>query len=594
MENSKKSPRMPRIESLSFASVLIAGLWALYMIGHASPEPSTLAIIGVPSKLGNTIVIAGLNLNDAIGTDVSSLTDFHLTSLRDGVAVGTLGSTRYRQTLRLQETGADSFSSGTVKYAQDNDGVVGDFLVFDYGDPMLEYELLFEQGLESIIEDGSLVSMEDSSMHIMGMPATLYRAQVSGNTLDLRFFTAGGDIQIRDTDVTDQNFVRFVRINGRTVNSQARILATVTSDRVRIDRISYRVVAYSRFGGDMYVPPKRGIRSYVREPGSLINPSFDMIYGGIRGSPGLTTHPSGGGNLFFDPSGGERYNIIFTNIAGQTLKAPFVTLVSGNPTLGNGKQSLVVSEGSSSTNFNIDVGDYFVVTSANDVNGVTNVVVYSGISRSDNGLFFDILGQGRTHVTFDASTGRGSLNVGGFTHDVYVDTGSTDRIVVDQNNDGGFLGTTARIITQGGAQIEPGATSTTLRIARKLFDNPPSSDETTTINFVAEGSKITARVPSQSSVTLKSGSDRINQGMTEYGVKFTLDDRRAPSTLAIDIPRGQRSARVAVGGSSSVGRVSKASQAGAFVVVTMERERFLPTGPQGARSSGGTGVGVQD
>lgn len=587
---------MPRIESLSFASVLIAGLWALYIIGHSSPDPSTLAILGVPNNMGNTIVIAGLNLNEAIGTDVSSLTDIHLASLGDGVASSTQGSTRYRQTLRLQATGTDAFSSGTVRYSQDNDGVVGDFLVFDSRNPIFEYELLFEQGLESIIEDGRLVSMEDSSMQLIGIPVTLYRASVSGNGLDLRFFTAGGEVQIRDSDVTDSNFERSVRINGRTVNSQARIRATVTGNRVRIDRITYRMMAYSRFGGDIYVPPKRGIRYYVREPETLINPSFEIIYGGMRGSLGVTSPSPGGGNLFFDPSGGERYNVIFTNLAGQTIKAPFVTLVSGTPTLGNGKQSLVASEGSSSSNYNIDVGDYFVVTSANDVNGVTHVVVYSGISRSDNGLFFDILGQGRTHVTFDASTGRGSLNVGGFTHDIYVDTGSTDRIVVDQNNDGSFSGATARIITQGGAQIEPGATSTTLRIARKLFDNPPSSDETTTINFVAEGSKITARVPSQTSVTLKSGADRINKGMTTYGVQFTLDDRHSPSALAIDIPRGQRSARVEVGGQRRIGRIAKGGQSGAYIVVTMERERFLPTGARGAGagSSGGSGVGVQD
>ena len=205
----------------------------------------------------------------------------------------------------------------------------------------------------------------------------------------------------------------------------------------------------------------------------------------------------------------------------------------------------MVREGNAQNDFNIDPGDYFIVSSSDGISGVTNVVVYSSVTRESNSLYFDFLGGGGQTVVYDPATGRGELNVKGTTYSVYVDLAGTDRIVVDQDHSGSFTGATVPIVMMGGAQLNPGSSSTTVRVPRRLFDDPPSSDETVTINTFANGNYIDLRIPDQGSLSMYQSADRLVRGMTNYGVQYTLDDSRAPSSLAVDIPaaRGASASR---------------------------------------------------
>ena len=100
-------------------------------------------------------------------------------------------------------------------------------MVFTYGNPALEYELIFDQGLEGRIEGNDIPSLEEASMDFMGGPVTIYKATVYGNSVTLRFFGSGGDFEFRDSDITDDQFERVVKINGRTVNSQVKVSGSV-------------------------------------------------------------------------------------------------------------------------------------------------------------------------------------------------------------------------------------------------------------------------------------------------------------------------------------------------------------------------------
>jgi len=604
MAKSRRS-KTASTDSIALVLVLMTGLWVLYSISSSDLEglyqgsPSASAIVGVPKKMGDTVVIAGISLNEQVGKDISALTSVYLTGLADGYASTLDGSTKYSQTLRIAKSGSNGFTGSMIQYTSDSFGNTGDFMVFEYGDPAFEYELLFDQGLVGKIEGNDIPSFESTSMSFMGSPVTVYKATVYGDSVTLRFFGAGGDFEFRDSDITDDQFERVVKINGRTVNSQVKISGSVDGDRVRIFSMTYRFLAYSKAGGDTYVPPKRGIRQFMREPQALINPSFDMVYAGFAGqSPAASASSSSstsyrsGGNLFFDPSGGQKYNLIFTNTIGQTYKIPYVTLVGGTVVLGNGKESLVVKEGNAPNDFNIDPGDYFIVSSSNDISGVTSVAVYSSVSREANSLYFDFLGGGGQTVSYDPATGRGELVIRGITHTVYVDLTGTDRVVIDQDHSGSFTGATVPIVLMGGAQLNPGSSSTTVRIPRRLFDNPPSSDETVTIQTFGNGNYIDLRIPDQGSLVMYQSADRLVRGMTNYGVQYTLDDVRAPSTLAVDVPRGQAHPKVVV--ASGVGRVQKAGQSGAVVVITLERERFLGDSKATDGASSGSGVGIND
>ena len=107
-----RNQRAVSSDSVALMLVLMTGLWALYSISSYdlgqfySGSPSASAIVGVPKSMGNTVVIAGISLNEQIGKDISALTSVYLKGLSDGYASTLDGSTRYMQTLRIAKSGS--------------------------------------------------------------------------------------------------------------------------------------------------------------------------------------------------------------------------------------------------------------------------------------------------------------------------------------------------------------------------------------------------------------------------------------------------------------------------------------------------------
>ncbi|MEK6874637.1 MAG: hypothetical protein AABX52_02705 [Nanoarchaeota archaeon] len=553
--------------------VLFVGIVGIVSI---SRHASVGHLLWIPRQGSGTVVIAGLDLNDLVGVDVSSLTDAELVSLGSGRINTRQGSTRVEQVLRLRSTNVPTFDGGKIVFEQDEDGSVSDFLRFSQNSPIFEVELVFGEGLQSQIDESSLPDLEGTQLSILGKEYELTQASVNTAThqVRLRFFGDVGEVDLEDTDYSDSGFVRGVRVNGKSVNAQVQIRAVEVGSRLSIVSIKYRPLALRRGGDDIRVHPLHGVRGILQDSSVLLSSSFDLIYGGLGGviSTSSSSVPSVAGNkVELRGVGGQRYSLRFVNTRGIVYNLPLVELDNGVLVTGEGSRRFVVKEADTSVLFNINEGDYFALTSANDINGVTNIMRLSRVEFDNRQVFVDDLGGGSHIVTLD-SVGQGSLVVGGMSYALFASNG-TNRIAVDQTGDGVIDGSRAKLVVLGGAMLEPSSSSLVLRIVQRLFsERTVSSDETVTITFVSNSGDIDVSIPSSSTLTLKRSSDFLRRGSTPFGVLFSVNDDNAPSKVSMDIPLGQRGAVVSVGAGFPASR----GQRQAFVVVTTEREKFLP------------------
>ncbi|MFQ5620459.1 MAG: hypothetical protein ACE5FT_01290 [Candidatus Nanoarchaeia archaeon] len=559
----------------AFFAFMIIALLAVLGSGMLPPAEAPTGLISraVPAKVRQTVVITGIDLNDRIGEDIEVLTGRHLSSLASGRISTQAGQTVYNQILRLRESGTPTLNGGVLTFGKDEKGNVDDFVMWQANQPLFEFELEFNPGLEGELSGTTSDDLEGESLLLLGRPAYITRVDASGTKIKIRLFTGSGEVEFEDNDVTDNSFEQGVEMNGRGLDAQVRIKGRVTSTRVKIFSIEYRPDARNRISGDIYVTQHRGLRGYLMEPEALLNPGFDIIYGGMSGGlerAATSTMRRGyvpsGNRVHFRPSGGDQYRLQFTNNRGKMYVIPAYVLVGGSLKLGDEGRDLVVKEGNNNADFNIDVGDYFVVSSGTSTSSDTNVLRLQSVTGDR--IFFDDLAGGSYEEHFEAS-GEGVLSVGGRNY-AFVADPTNERIVVDQTGDGGFGGDRARLILSGGAQLELFTASAQLRIPKKLFkDDQPSGDQVTTINLFEDDGDIDLDVPTQSTVDLEKGVNRVKTGMTTFGTHFALSETRTPADLVITVPTGQVGARAFVADTTSTG------QTRGWVVITTERERFL-------------------
>ncbi|MBW3014489.1 hypothetical protein KY335_04605 [Candidatus Woesearchaeota archaeon] len=397
---------------------------------------------------------------------------------------------------------------------------------------------------------------------------------------DLVFFTlggaTGGRVEFYDSDITDDTFATgHVQVGGENINKgRLKILGTYIGDKIVVRSIIYRLLAESKAGKDVYVPPRNGIKNRLMEPGGMLVEDFDIISGGIIGSSSAAApSATGSANLIhIRPRGDDRYQLIFTNNRGQVYNVPFVSTENGFKT-GDNDGDLVYEEGNNPGDFNIRDNDYIVVTNSHgssaDGTDFTNVLRYQGYDASSRTLYFEDLAKG-SYKTIVDGTGAGYLTIGGTSYMLNVDlTDPQFAINVDQNADGSINGGEARVVILGGGIIDLGSGgpgSITLTSLSKYFDDP-TGNEVTTIDITDEGSYVDLNVPSQASITMhevSTGGQR--QGSTRYGALFQQLKRGGdPDELKIFYPYGQRVAQVTV---------SSRGQIGGTVVVTFEANQL--------------------
>ncbi|MBI4449051.1 hypothetical protein HY641_03430 [Candidatus Woesearchaeota archaeon] len=575
LSRSLKTPQEYHVAALATLLVLITGIVAVFVITHSQTTVGYL--LAIPKSVDGTIIIAGLNLNDFIGTDVQSVTGLELRSLGTQRITTRRGSTNVFQTLRFRSTSQSTFDGGKIVFEEDEDGSVGDFLKWRENTPLFELEHSFGSGIQGLAEDGVVRDFEDASLPMLGKEYIITKVTVNtaSDRINIRMFGDIGEIEFEDSDYSDSDFERGVKINGRTVNALIMVRAVETGSEIRIISMKYRPLAFRRSTGDVRVIPSFGVRGQLREPQTLLSSSFDIIYGGLGGLPGAGGSSersiSGSGNeVRLRPRGGDRYSLLFTNTRGTTYDVPLVELQDSTLVSGESTRRFVVKEADNSASFNINEGDYFALTSRNDINGVTTIMRLSRVDYDQRQVFVDDLSGGSKIVVVN-DAGEGSLISSGGSFQLFADPGGSRKIAVDQTGDGTVDGTRAKLVVLGGAMLEPSSSSLVLRIDEDLFrESDVTSDETVTITFTNNNGDIDVSIPSTSTLRLQRGSDDLKRGITPFGVIFTVDDDNAPSLVSMDIPRGQRGATVTVTPS-----LSTRGQRQGFVVVTTERQRFL-------------------
>ncbi len=546
------------------AIVAIVGIATLLYSVLLPPDIGPLAIQYVPARqapaAANTFVIPNLDVGEFIGNDYPTIPDDLLPALGPQFIAGKETRADVFQTIVLRDTSPGGFNGGFIEFGRDERDQVSDFLTFD--DVVFGVDLEFSPGLDSEIEGGEAVDLEGEDIRILGDTYSIAEVEVQGTSISIRLFGGFGTVDLTDNNFGDDVFYQGVKINQQNIDATVKIRAVVSGNMISIYSIVYRLNANAILGSKVQVAPLHCTRQYLQYPQGMFSPNFDICYAGISGAAAAPPRQGISGNIVqVDPRGDDKYNLVFTNTRGSLYEMPLAD-IDGGLHYGRGDRDLIFVEAPAPGAPNIDVGDYFVVMSKDDVNGVTNVLRYDHLDG--NVVYFEDLGAGSRSATFDPGTGEGQLLVGEGTYRFVV--GAGNALAMDQTNNGAISGNEAKVILAGGSKIDlgPGFTLKVITPSR-LFDEP-MGDETTEFDILG-GSQIDLDVPSPQTTVpgytfeLQSEGGGVKSGLTKYGILFTWDKESQSDDLQLVVPGSY--ARPAKGG----------AQGGVYI--TLERPKLM-------------------
>ncbi len=179
-----------------------------------------------------------LELNETLGDVRETITEVELDGLKGGIVTTNSGTTEFNQYLRFKELNA---TSNTLTFApavlfKDNDAPVkevGDWLVVKEGagapQAFFEYELEFEDGLESDIVSNKLDDLRDEELVILGTTYTVVDTKVNTGSSSVKLEMLGG----AEYAIMEEGETRTFTIDGREYEVEILIIedtspATVT------------------------------------------------------------------------------------------------------------------------------------------------------------------------------------------------------------------------------------------------------------------------------------------------------------------------------------------------------------------------------
>ncbi len=170
---------------------VIQSLQSQAVIKTSAPgAPSQLVIEGDAVEVGSTSDL--LEINEPIGDVRETFTEVDLDMLKGGQIVTDEGSTEFNQYLRFPTPSEVVIPHTTVTFAEDERDRVGHYLFFNDGEVMFQWELEFEEGLESEIEIDDLVDLEDEDITILGQPFVIVDSDVTNKSNVFNTVSAGG------------------------------------------------------------------------------------------------------------------------------------------------------------------------------------------------------------------------------------------------------------------------------------------------------------------------------------------------------------------------------------------------------------------
>ncbi len=123
-----------------------------------------------------------LEIGESIGSVRETIDARHLRALANGSITTDEGTTTYRQFLRFDDA-ANSIQSS---------GFVGTLLSFQQEHTLFEYELRFDNGLETNVDtNGTLEDLEETVITVLGKQYLVFDPQIDGNKFAMNLFGGG-------------------------------------------------------------------------------------------------------------------------------------------------------------------------------------------------------------------------------------------------------------------------------------------------------------------------------------------------------------------------------------------------------------------
>lgn len=342
-------------------------------------------------------------------------------------------------------------------------------------------------------------------------------------------------LEIKDGNINDDAYSDSVGGNGvfgsHSNGRDARVKIrgqVVSADQILVlNQIAYRLLANTVSQTDVYVAEGHSLDEYLDEPGASV---LNVDFNGLK-----TQKDDGQGNLvnrvysslafnFAATATGSSYTLSFTNKEGLAYSnVDFIENAGTSAADRVLEQKLVMTEGTSSTDYSIATGTQFVLSGANDF---THVLQYDSIDIVNRKLSFTDLATGAREATYDANTGEASIVVGGISYKVFVDA-VTGNLAVDQDGDGKIDGSSVAIVDKYGAKFavadaQSHYVTTNLATSADRIDGK-SVDEVVDLEFNMAGSGMDITLPSVPRM-YQDIPAQAWKGQSRYGVLCTWNE----------------------------------------------------------------------
>jgi len=197
-----------------------------------------------PSASGGSVQVSGdaieiskvgdlLELDEYFGDVRETLTVVELAGLASGSVTTDEGTTAYNQYLRFSDMspGYESILSPRVRYTENDAPVdeVGDWLYVEEGSgniskSIFEYEIEFEDGLESDISTTTLEDLEDEELVILGTTYSIVDTKIDTTADDITLEFLGGAVY----DVLEEGETKTYSVDGKDYEVNVLIIEDVS------------------------------------------------------------------------------------------------------------------------------------------------------------------------------------------------------------------------------------------------------------------------------------------------------------------------------------------------------------------------------
>lgn len=199
----------------------------------AGNAPGSISISGDSLRISEGSDL--LEVREDIGNVRETVTELDLDGLRGGVMTTDEGTTEYNQYLRFQSTGANLTLTAPVVNFTENDATVedvADFLVIKEGTntstAFFEYELEFEEGLESDIVSNKLDDLEDEEMVILGQVYNVVNTKIDTVNNEITLEMLGGNV----FDTLEEGEEKTYTVDGKDYKIEVLIIEDTSPETV--------------------------------------------------------------------------------------------------------------------------------------------------------------------------------------------------------------------------------------------------------------------------------------------------------------------------------------------------------------------------